>query len=263
MADQTDTTARALADRVAIVTGASAGIGRAIALELAHAGATVVVNARRAGRLDELVEVDPRRVLPVAGDAGDAAVVERLLDTALSAGEREADLVVANAGRGLRGSPLDSAVDQWEEVLRINTTAAALLMREAVRRMLGEIGGHSGPPVAPRDVVLLGSTVGRNLSPFSSFYGAAKAAAHMIAEAIRREAGPRGVRVTTIEPGVVASEFQEAAGYDPQQFGEFMRSMAPVLTPEDVARSIVFACAQPPGVHLSEIMIRPTRQSYP
>ena len=132
-----------------------------------------------------------------------------------------------------------------------------------IHRMFAEIGEYQGPPKRPRDVVVLGSTVGRNLSPFSSFYGAAKAAVHMIAEAMRREAGPKGIRVTTIEPGVVASEFQTAAGYDPEAFGEFMESMAPVLTPEDVARSILFACAQPAGVHLSEIMLRPTRQAYP
>lgn len=251
------------ADRVAIVTGASAGIGLACARMLAEGGAIVVVNARRAGRLDELVEIDHSRVVPVPGDAAEPEVIEAMLVSARRVGGREADMVIANAGRGLRGSPLDSELEEWEDVLRINTLAAARLMRAAIHRMFAEIGDAKGPPQRPRDVVVLGSTVGRNLSPFSSFYGAAKAAVHMMAEAMRREAGPRGVRVTTIEPGVVASEFQSAAGYDPKAFGEFMESMAPVLTPDDVARAILFACAQPAGVHLSEIMLRPTRQAYP
>jgi NADP-dependent 3-hydroxy acid dehydrogenase YdfG len=250
-------------DRVAIVTGASAGIGLSCARVLAEGGAVVVVNARRAGRLDELVEIDPNRVKAVAGDAAEPEVIQAMLEAAKEAGGREADLVIANAGRGLRGSPLDSEQAEWEEVLRINTLAAARLMRASIHRMFAEIGDHKGPPTRPRDVVVLGSTVGRNLSPFSSFYGAAKAAVHMMAEAMRREAGPRGVRVTTIEPGVVASEFQSAAGYDPKAFGEFMESMAPVLTPDDVARAILFGCSQPAGVHLSEIMLRPTRQAYP
>lgn len=250
-------------DRVAIVTGASAGIGLSCARMLAEGGAVVVVNARRAGRLDELVEIDQNRVKPVAGDAAEPEVIEAMLEAAKRAGGREADLVIANAGRGLRGSPLDSEEAEWEEVLRINTLAAAKLMRAAIHRMFAEVGEYQGPPKQPRDVVVLGSTVGRNLSPFSSFYGAAKAAVHMLAEAMRREAGPKGVRVTTIEPGVVASEFQSAAGYDPKAFGEFMESMAPVLTPDDVARAILFGCAQPAGVHLSEIMVRPTRQAYP
>lgn len=251
------------ADRVAIVTGASAGIGLACARLLAQSGAVVVVNARRAARLDELVEIDTDRVVPLPGDAAEPDVIEAMLEAARRKAGREADLVIANAGRGLRGSPLDSEQAEWEEVLRINTLAAARLMRAAIHRMFAEIGVYQGPPQRPRDVVVLGSTVGRNLSPFSSFYGAAKAAVHMMAEAMRREAGPRGVRVTTIEPGVVASEFQSAAGYDPKAFGEFMESMAPVLTPDDVARAILFACAQPAGVHLSEIMLRPTRQAYP
>lgn len=250
-------------DRVAIVTGASAGIGLSCARMLAEGGAIVVVNARRAGRLDELAEIDQNRVKPVAGDAADPEVIEAMLEAAKKAGGREADLVIANAGRGLRGSPLDSEEAEWEDVLRINTLAAAKLMRAAIHRMFAEVGEYQGPPMQQRDVVVLGSTVGRNLSPFSSFYGAAKAAVHMLAEAMRREAGPRGVRVTTIEPGVVASEFQSAAGYDPKAFGEFMESMAPVLTPDDVARAILFGCAQPAGVHLSEIMVRPTRQAYP
>lgn len=251
------------ANRVAIVTGASAGIGLSCARMLAEGGAAVIVNARRAGRLDELVEIDPKRVVPVAGDAAEPDVIDAMLAAARRANGREADLVIANAGRGLRGSPLDSEEAQWEEVLRINTLAAAKLMRGAIHRMFAEIGDYQGPPQQQRDVVVLGSTVGRNLSPFSSFYGAAKAAVHMMAEAMRREAGPRGVRVTTIEPGVVASEFQSVAGYDPKAFGEFMESLAPVLTPDDVARTILFACAQPAGMHLSEIMLRPTRQAYP
>lgn len=250
-------------DRVAIVTGASAGIGMACARMLAEQGAIVIVNARRAGRLDELVEIDTSRVKPVAGDAAEPEVIQAMLDAAKEVGGREADLVIANAGRGLRGSPLDSDEAEWEDVLRVNTLAAAKLMRASLHRMFAEIGDYAGPPKQPRDVVVLGSTVGRNLSPFSSFYGAAKAAVHMMAEAMRREAGPKGVRVTTIEPGVVASEFQSAAGYDPKAFGEFMESMAPVLTPDDVARSILFASGQPAGVHLSEIMLRPTRQAYP
>ena len=250
-------------ERVAVVTGASAGIGLACARMLAEGGARVVVNARRAGRLDELVEIDPQRVKPVPGDAAEPGTIEGMLAAAYELGGREADLVIANAGRGLRGSPLDSDEAEWEDVLRINTLAAARLMRVSIGRMADEIGDYQGPPKRQRDVVVLGSTVGRNLSPFSSFYGAAKAAVHMMAEAMRREAGPKGIRVTTIEPGVVASEFQSAAGYDPKAFGDFMESMAPVLTPEDVARSILFSCGQPAGVHLNELMLRPTRQAYP
>jgi NADP-dependent 3-hydroxy acid dehydrogenase YdfG len=128
-----------------------------------------------------------------------------------------------------------------------------------------------GPPPAPpegwlgrpRDIVVLGSTVGRHVSPFSSMYGATKSAVHMLAESLRRTMAPRGVRVSLLEPGIVRSEFQEVAGYEPSSFGQFMDSIAPVLDPEHIARTIVFMASQPAGVHINDVMIRPTRQEYP
>ena len=73
----------------------------------------------------------------------------------------------------------------------------------------------------------------------------------------------RGVRVSLVEPGVVKSEFQDVAGYDPVSFGAFMDSISPVLAPEDVARVVLFIVSQPAGVHVNDVMVRPTRQDYP
>ncbi|MFG0284721.1 MAG: SDR family oxidoreductase [Phycisphaerales bacterium JB039] len=253
--------------RVAIVTGASAGIGEAIARDLGAGGARIVLNARREDRLRALADqIGADRTAVVAGDAADPEVIAAMLDAAPAHFGAEADLVVANAGRGLRGGLLESDPADWEEIFRINALGAARLLRAAVERMGRLDDTHGRPGEAPqraRDIVVLGSTVGRNLSPFSAFYGSAKAAAHMLAESARRAAGPRGVRVTLIEPGVVASEFQQVAGYDPQSFGEFMERIGPVLTPEDIARTVRFIVSQAPNVHLSEVMIRPTRQEYP
>ena len=257
----------ALHDRIAVVTGASAGIGEAIARDLADGGAKVVLNARREDRLEALADrIGPDRAATVAGDAADPEIVNAMLDAAPARFGAEADLVVANAGRGLRGGLMESDPADWDDVFRINALGAARLLRAAVGRMerLDDTHGRPGEaPQRPRDIVVLGSTVGRNLSPFSAFYGSAKAAAHMLAESARRAVGPRGVRVTLIEPGVVASEFQQVAGYDPESFGEFMERIGPVLTPADIARTVRFIVTQAPNVHLSEVMIRPTRQEYP
>lgn len=269
-----------LRGRIAIVSGASAGIGEAIARRLIARGATCTINARRAERLRELVEeFGSEDAAMVPGDAADDAVIRAMLDNArdtFGGGTREADLVVVNAGRGLRGSILDSDPAQWEEVIRINLLAAARLMRAAAERMVGPLPVIAGAPAttpapAPprdwpdraRDIIILGSTVGRNLSPFSSFYGSTKAGVHMLAESLRRLVGPRGVRVTLLEPGIVRSEFQDAAGYDRASFGKFMDSIGPVLEPDDIARLVEFIAIQPAGVHINDVMIRPTRQEYP
>lgn len=257
--------------RIAVITGASAGIGEAIARDLAAAGARLALNARREDRLQAVADaisrqVGPDRVTTVTGDAAEPETIDRLLAAAAERFGREADLVVANAGRGLAGGLAESDPAHWEDILRINTLGAARLMRAALERMQRLDPTHGAPgeaPQRPRDIIVLGSTVGRNLSPFSAFYGAAKAATHMMAESARRAAGPRGIRITVLQPGIVASEFQDVAGYDPKTFGALMERVGPVLQPEDIARTVRFIVTQAPNVHLSEVMIRPTRQEYP
>ncbi len=262
-------------DRIAVVTGASAGIGEAIARALAGNGAAIVLNARRGERLSDLASslaAQGARVAIAPGDAADDRVIESMLDAARSHFGREADLVVANAGRGLRGSPLSSNREEWEEVIRINFLGAALLMRAAAERMVAEIEREQSEQKAsqapawlarPRDLIVISSNVGKHVSPFSSMYGSTKFAITAVAEGLRREVGPRGVRVSAIHPGVVRSEFQQVAGYDPKSFGEFMEKIGPVLEPEDVARSVSYIASQPAHCHVNDIMLRPTRQDYP
>jgi len=254
-----------LRDRSAVVTGASAGIGEAIARELVGRGAACVINARREEKLAELV----RRLGPsargVAGDCADEGVVGRMLDAARSADGRESDLVVVNAGRGLNGSVLTSDPGQWEEMIRTNLLGAARLIRAAAGRMLREIGDRTGPGVLdrPRDLVVLGSVVGRHVSPFSSMYGGTKFGVHGMVEGVRREVAGKGIRVTLIEPGFVVSEFQGVAGYDPAWVDATFERIGPPLKPEDVARAVGYVVSQPAYVHVSDILLRPTRQDYP
>lgn len=256
--------------RVAVVTGASAGIGLATARELAGRGARVVLNARRADRLEAIADelnTQGQRAVAVAGDAADESVIEAMLDAARDRLGSQADLVVVNAGRGLSGSLLTSDPGQWEDMVRTNVLGAMRLMRRAGERMLAMVDEQAIASGAwqdhPRDLVVLGSTVGRHISPFSSAYGGTKFAVNALAESMRREIAPRGVRVTLIEPGIVRSEFQAVAGYDPEQFGALMDRVGPVLEPVDVARTVALVAAQPARVHLCDIVVRGTRQDYP
>ncbi|MDX9911111.1 MAG: SDR family oxidoreductase [Phycisphaerales bacterium] len=256
-------------DRVAVVSGASAGIGQALARDLLRAGARVVVSARRREPLEALrEEFGSSRVAVVAGDASLRSTALTMLETAETQFKEPPDAVIVNAGRGLRGSVSDSDTTQWEEMVRVNLLGAAHLMREAAHRMVAMVESPGGVldeawQRKPRDIVVLGSTVGRHISPFSSMYGSTKFAVNSLAEALRREIAPKGVRVTLIEPGIVRTEFQESAGYEMEGFGAFMDRVGPVLKAEDVSRTIMFCLAQPASVHVNDVVIRPTRQEYP
>lgn len=266
-----------LTGRVAVVTGASAGIGRACAVDMVLAGARVVINARRDEPLRALArELGEDRVAVVAGDCADAGVIARMLEAAQGLDARGADLVLVNAGRGLNGSVLTSDTAQWEQMVRTNLLGAAGLIRAAGHHMLEQITRETGADASlvgsvkgstamnrARDIVVVGSTVGRHISPFSSMYGSTKFAVGSLAEAARRELGPRGVRVTLIAPAFVRSEFQGVAGYAEDWFKGVVDRIGPVLSPEDVAETICWTCSLPARVHANDIVIRPTRQDYP
>jgi len=260
-----------LESRTALVTGASAGIGYHTAIHLAALGARVVLNARREQRLVELAQRlddqyplsdDSPRAFVLPGDASDQTLIDEMLAGDPGSGRPAPDLVVVNAGRGLAGSVLDSDPDQWDEMIRTNYLGAARMIR-AGGAALARRQADFDWPARPADLVVIGSTVGRHISPFSSMYGSTKSAVHALAESARRELGPKGVRVSLVEPGIVRTEFQGVAGYDPETFGAKMEDLDPVLTPTDVARTIGFIVAQAPGVHVCDIVVRPTRQDYP
>lgn len=247
--------------RVAIVTGATSGIGEATARKFVANGYAVVGNGRNRQKLTELEQALGDAFLGVAGDAADAEVLDSLFTAAKQRFGRTADIVVANAGRGLGGSVKDADLTQLEAVLKLNVSGALLLLQKAAQSMVE--GQKSGFPDKAADIVIIGSVVGRHISPFSAVYGATKFAVHSLAEALRREVGPQGVRVSLVEPGIVISGFQQAAGYSDDLVHMFDDKFGPLLYGEDIANAIQFLVSQPPHVHISDIMVRPTRQDYP
>lgn len=247
--------------RIAIVTGTTSGIGEATMRKFVAAGFGVVGNGRNAEKLAVLENEIGSAFCSVAGNASDNAVLNQLFDKANDRFGREADIVVANAGRGLGGSVRDADLTQFEDVLKINVSGTLALIQKAAQKMV-DIQQNAYPKLAA-DIVIIGSVVGRHISPFSAVYGASKFAVHALAEGLRREVGSKGVRVSLVEPGAVLSGFQAAAGYSDEMVNSFHEKFGPLLIGDDIANAIHHIVTQPPHVHISDIVVRPTRQDYP
>ncbi|MGD0958840.1 MAG: SDR family oxidoreductase [Methylomonas sp.] len=247
--------------RIAIVTGATSGIGEATVRKFAAEGYGVIGTGRNADKLGQLARELPGAFFGVPGDMSAPGLIDDLFATAEQYFAQPADIVVANAGRGLGGSVKDADLDAFREIIELNVTATLALLQKAARLM-----SALQPAKYPHygaDIVIVGSVVGRHISPFSAVYGCTKFAVHSLAEGLRRELAPQGVRVSLVEPGLVLSGFQSEAGYSDELVQSFKDRFGPLLVGEDIANAIHFMVSQPPHVHISDIMVRPTRQDYP
>lgn len=248
--------------RIAIVTGATSGIGEATVRKLVESGFGVIGNGRTADKLQTLEKELGEAFHGVPGDVVADPVQESLFEAARKYFGQAASIVVINAGRGLGGSVTSADVSQFEAVVRLNLTGTLSLMQKAASRMLQGLIQHPFPDYAA-DIVVIGSVVGRHISPFSALYGSTKFAVHSLVEALRREIGPQGIRVSLVEPGMVASGFQKMAGYSETQVEAFHERYGPLLEGADIAGAIAYIVNQPPHLHVSDIVVRPTRQDYP
>lgn len=245
-----------LRGQVAIVTGASSGLGAAIAEQLVFRGVNVALQARRTERLDELAErlkgANHGETLIVPGDVREPEHVQTLVQRTL---ERwgKLDILVANAGFGYRSPVVDGDIQRWKELFDTNIYGLMLTLKYGVRPLLDRKSGH---------VIIMSSVAGIHSQPGGSAYCGSKAAATAISECVRQEVAQQGVRVTAIEPGVVLSEFQQVAGYTPDILPRMLNGAEP-LQPIDIAQTVIAALEMPANVSLGEIVVRPLGQAYP
>jgi len=230
-----------VADNVFLITGASSGIGAATARLAASQGDRLVLAARRLESLEALAEElgGPERVLAVRCDVGDPEQVTAMVERIVSRWGR-LDVAYANAGQ-FRHSQILGEADayaEWRDMVLTNVYGAAITAH-AVWPLLTASRGH---------LIFTGSVAGR-VTVAGSLYSATKWAVTGLAQAIRVKAIDTGVRVSVIQPGLVD------AGPSPQE-----RRDDPKLSPEDVARTVMFAVSAPPGVDINEILVRPLGQ---
>jgi NADP-dependent 3-hydroxy acid dehydrogenase YdfG len=246
--------ARPLTGKVALVTGASSGIGEATAVALAEAGAAVAIGARRADRLDALagkLRDDGARVLQLALDVTD----EQACRDAVARTREELgglDVLVNNAGVMLLGTIVGADPDDWRRMISTNVLGLMYMTHAAIDGMVEQGSG---------DVVNISSVAGRTARMGAGVYNASKWAVNAFSESLRQEVTGRGVRISLVEPGAVDTELrthitQEAARQTAEQFAGQIRQ----LRSEDIARAILYVVTQPPHVAVNEVLVRPTDQ---
>lgn len=254
--------------RIGIITGASSGIGMQAALELASMGNRLILTARSESKLLDLKqEIDDKfkdsRCEIVAGDITDSEVILRCIKKCRDTWNRDPDLFIASAGKGLPGNLLTSDPKEWGLLWDLNVMSLMEQLKQVTKTMLGNESRLANFVDDPTDIIVIGSSIGRNVSPFNSIYGATKFATHGLTEALRRDVGSKGIRVTLIEPGLVKTNFQASAGYDQEWFEGYEKEIGPILIGKDIAKVISLVVSLPGNVNLDDISIRPTKQIYP
>ena len=268
--------------KVAAITGGSSGIGRATALALAAEGAAVAVGGRKASALDEVtaaIASQGGRALSQVMDVRDEAQVAALVDSAVQRFGR-LDIMVNNAGVVYPGNIQDGDAGQWREMLETNVLALLIGCREAVRAMKANPSAEG-----PRGhIVNISSNAVRNIDRQNQVYSATKHAVNAISDGLRQEVHDLGIRVTVVMPGgtltnigrnfpqEVLDQAARFLGVDPQTEGVRRGEYLPqegmervlrehpgvLLSPDDLARAVVFAVTQPAGVCVDEVLVRPS-----
>jgi NADP-dependent 3-hydroxy acid dehydrogenase YdfG len=244
---------------VALVTGASSGIGEATALALAGAGASVTLVARRRDRLDDLaarIRQAGGAALAIEGDVtSEAHAREAVVRTVAEFGRL--DTVVNNAGVMLLGPIVDADPAEWSRMIDLNVTALLQVTHAALPHL---IAAAETSPRRVADLVNISSVAGRVVRAGSGVYNASKWAVNAFSESLRQEVTQRHVRVSLVEPGAVATELSshnkpEIRELIRQRFGNIER-----LEADDIADAIRYIVTRPRHVAINEILVRPTEQ---
>ncbi|OAN59313.1 SDR family oxidoreductase [Sphingobium sp. TCM1] len=241
-----------LAGKVALVTGASSGIGEAAASALAGAGAAVALSARRVDRLGRLVD----RIRAAGGEAialpGNVAVEVEAMRAVTDTVDRfgRIDILVNSAGVIQSGGVESLSLDEWRRVIDINLLGTLYTCKAAIGSMKAQGGG---------DIINISSTAGRRAAGLFGPYSTSKFGLTGLTESLRQEVGGAGIRVAIVEPGATATEVAGGIS-DPTMRAAMTDHVGKdsAMQPEDIAQAILFITALPARANVSQILIRPT-----
>ena len=235
--------ARNLSGKTALVTGASAGIGRATVATLIGHGANVIATGRRQDALEALVaEHGARRVTAIAGDLNDGDFVADLVPAAA-----DVDILVSNAGVLKYAPILDLTYDDMEDMVRTNVLGSFRITHEIAKAMVERGRGH---------IVVMTSTAAREVYPLGSIYCATKHALSAFARALRIELQAKGIQVSEIAPGMVDTDIRDNSDHPAVLAAVSARKFEP-LTPEEVAEAVGFALLSSDNCANDLIELRP------
>lgn len=247
-----------LRDRIVFITGASSGIGRAAARAFAREGARILLCARRGDRNEELAgEIGKEHGVPVrafALDVRDQPAVAAAV-AGLPPEWAEIDVLVNNAGlsRGL-DKLHEGLLSDWEEMIDTNVKGLLYVSRAVIPGMVARGRGH---------VINIGSIAGHDVYPGGNVYCATKFAVKALSRGLRMDLVTTPVRVSTVDPGMVETEFSLVRFHGDGERAEKVYQNIDPLTPEDVAEAIVFCATRPPHVSVAEMIVMPTAQASP
>jgi NADP-dependent 3-hydroxy acid dehydrogenase YdfG len=244
-----------LPNPVAMITGASSGIGAAIAHRLAREGYRIAVCARRQERLQQLALDLKEQGASVITQSVDLRQESQILDffDTIRRTWNGVDVLINNAGLGHRASLMDGDTEAWRDMLEVNVLALCVCTREAVQNMRDRGGrGH---------IIHISSMSGHRVPSSSGVYAASKFAVRALTEGLRQElrAADSEIRVSSISPGYVETEFAEKY-HNSQEKAQAVYSRFPVLQPQDIAEAVWYVLSQPSHVQVHDVMLRPTRQ---
>lgn len=244
---------------VALITGASSGIGAATAEALAGLGATVALAARRTDRIEELaakIRADGGAALAITADVTDKAAACGCVEQTVTEFGR-LDTLVNNAGTMLLGPAVGAPLEEWERMVRLNLLGTMYCTHAALPQLLD---AAASSPRRAADLVNVSSVAGRFPRSGSSGYNATKFGVTGFSEAIRQEVTKRHVRVSVLEPGAVETELVSHNRPEIQERHQTRFADITKMTATDIADTIAFIVTRPWYMSVNEVVLRPTEQ---